>query len=150
MKWITGLAIAAILLSAPRELAAKDYCVGFNSNHLVFKGFSLPAKGACKPISAVFSDILPGYVASGSGCRTSDGKIFLFTLSATYGSTIDGITGTIIFGSNGVGAGGGGGNECDSGGHCLSKILRLETCPKKPAPITAAEDYQSPDDQSQL
>jgi hypothetical protein len=136
MKRISIVVIATVVLLAPHIATAKDFCFDIGGPALlVFKDFSVPAKGNCKPLVQVNSSF-PGLVASGAGCTTSDGKTLLFTESDGFFDGIETIQGSITLAS-----GSGNGTNCtapDSGTtFCSQFSLAVAACPKKAAPITA-------------
>ncbi len=77
-------------LIAPLASNAADYCIaangGFGNGGTSFigKGFALPAAGGCLPWSG-FAKTASSVIAisTGTGCRSSDGKVLELTISST-------------------------------------------------------------------
>jgi len=81
----------ALLLGLIAPLCdAADFCIAVNNGFgqggttFVGKGFTLPAAGTCKPWSG-FAKTASSVIAmsTGTGCRSSDGKLVEFTIAST-------------------------------------------------------------------
>jgi hypothetical protein len=78
------------LIAAPLCSNAADYCIatnggfGHGGSSFIGKGFVLPAAGLCAPWSG-FTKTASTVIAisSGTGCRSSDGKVLELTISST-------------------------------------------------------------------
>ena len=77
-------------LVAPLCSNAADYCIATNGgfgnggSSFIGKGFVLPAAGTCLPWSGftkTASSVIA--IATGTGCRSSDGKALELTISST-------------------------------------------------------------------
>jgi len=77
-------------LMAPLCSNAADFCIaanggfGYGGSTFVGKGFALPAAGACAPwagFTKTASTVIA--ISTGTGCRSSDGKVLEFTISST-------------------------------------------------------------------
>ena len=80
-KTLGVLAIgSALLLGSAAAARAGDFCIHptITSDTLVLKGFTLPAKGACKEARGFWVGSL---FTSGSACRSSDGDDVFFNLT---------------------------------------------------------------------
>jgi hypothetical protein len=87
MKRISSLVLAAVLLIAPEIATAKDFCLEVgNQSEIVFKNFSAPGKGTCKFIVEI-NPAIPGVMASGGACTTSDGSELLYSLTDGFSET---------------------------------------------------------------
>lgn len=142
MKKIYWLLLASAVAFFPRPAMAKDYCMdigptGPGAIELVFKAFTVPAKGTCKSIVEVVPSI-DGLVSTGAGCTTSDGKTLIFTLADGFGKNLETIQGGITL-AGGMGSV----DDCAApdgmATSCLSDTLTVVTCPKVPAAITAPQ-----------
>jgi hypothetical protein len=136
MKRTLSVMITAIVALAPQMAAAKDFCFLLGSTSGVFADFTVPAKGTCKTAIEV-SPSTAGLVASGAGCTTSDGKTLLFTLSDGFFNGIQTIQGSITLAGGSRTA-----KNClavpGESTSCAGITVTVQTCPKKPAPITAS------------
>jgi hypothetical protein len=151
MKIITGLVLGLLVATFPPSAMARDFCISEGIPnipsptviHLVWKAFTIPGRGACKPVIAVSPDA-PGVLYSGAACTTTDRKTLLFTLFsgadqytgapswltnqqgnislATGGGSLSGITTSLGMGAASYSTG----------------TVSIEACPKTPTPITAA------------
>jgi len=143
MKIVLGLVLGCLVAFFPPSAMARDLCLtetipgpgGGSSFQVVFKAFTIPAKGACKPVIAIVPAV-SGLVESGAGCTTTDGKSLLFTLFSGFGESLGNVQGSITLSSgsgsiSGLTLSSGGGSAAFSTG-----TMTIETCPKKPTPIT--------------
>jgi len=137
MKKIVMAAMIAVGTAlVPHTASAKDFCFALGLTDAVFKAFTVPGKGACKPATEISADF-PGLVASGSACTTTDGTTLLFDLSDAYFDDIEEIQGSITLASKS-----GSGVDCtaSSGGNdCEPFTIAVETCPKKATAIAAVD-----------
>jgi hypothetical protein len=137
MKRISGVLLAAVLLLAPEIATAKDFCMEVNSvAEIVFKNFSPPAKGTCKFIVEI-NPAIPGVMASGGACTTSDGSELLYSLTDGFSDAI-----VTLQGSTTLADGTGILSQCIAGDSsttaCDSFPSAVVLCPKKPFPITGS------------
>ena len=106
-------------LLAPLCGNAADYCISVNNGFgkggttFVGKGFAPPSAGGCLPWSG-FLKTASSVVAfsSGTGCRSSDGKVLEFTITSTDPSYI----GSGVPGSDHIKFCPGGSSTCPFGG----------------------------------
>jgi hypothetical protein len=130
-------------LAAPLASNAADFCIATNGgfgnggSSFIGKGFVLPAAGACLPWSGftkTASTVIA--IATGTGCRSSDGKVLELTISSTDPSFLgSGVIGSdhIKFCPNGAATcpfGGGTGTGTFSNGSavrqtCTAALVRL-------------------------
>jgi hypothetical protein len=82
--------IFALAMLAPLCSNAADYCIAANGgfgnggSSFIGKGFVLPTNGRCLPWSGFVktaSTVLA--ISSGTGCRSTDGKVFELTVTST-------------------------------------------------------------------
>jgi hypothetical protein len=111
--------ILALGVIAPFCSNAADYCIavnhGFGQGGTTFvgKSFALPSAGGCLPWAG-FLKTASTVVAfsSGTGCRSTDGKVLEFTISSTDPSYI----GSGVVGSDHIKFCPGGSSTCPFGG----------------------------------
>jgi len=89
---IAGAIGILVVLCAPAS--AKDLCISFNGNPY-FANVSIPGKNNCKPVYLLTTNTsLPGYLATGAICLSSDGTTVLLSLSDGYFNGPETIQGT--------------------------------------------------------
>ena len=106
-------------LAAPLCSNAADYCIATNGgfgnggSSFIGKGFVLPAAGLCAPWSGftkTASSVIA--IATGTGCRSTDGKSLELTISSTDPSFL----GSGVIGSDHIKFCPGGASTCPYGG----------------------------------
>ena len=138
MKIVSGFVLGLFVALFPPSAMAKDLCLSEtqpigNPVQIIFKAFTVPAKGTCKPISAIVP-VVAGLIESGSGCRTSDGNTLLFTLSWGADGAFGSDHGSITLAT---GSGSDVNFTVSTGGQGYStNVITVDACPKKPTPIT--------------
>jgi hypothetical protein len=76
-----ALLIAATLVASSADAA--NLCIAQNANSTIFvPRFRAPARGKCKPATAIVVNGLPANGASGQACTTDDGTRVLIGLTA--------------------------------------------------------------------
>lgn len=77
-------------LTAPLCSNAADYCIAVNNGFgqggtsFIGKGFTLPTAGRCLPWSGFVKTATSVIaISTGTGCRSTDGKVVEFTISST-------------------------------------------------------------------
>jgi hypothetical protein len=84
----TALAtIVAMLVLAPKVSQAKDYCVTLTATPtyiLVGQGFSIPAKGQCKPWTGFGLQLQENSPSVGTGCTSSDGTHLSLSIMTSF------------------------------------------------------------------
>jgi hypothetical protein len=125
-------------LIAPLCGNAADYCIKVNNGFgqggtsFIGKGFALPAAGACQRWSG-FAKTASSVIAisTGTGCRSSDGKVLELTISSTDPSYL----GSGVVASDHIKFCPGGTTNCPIGGG--SAVGLLSNGPAKPQTCTA-------------
>jgi len=149
MRVIAGLVVGLLLAVMPPSAMARDFCISesipsFSSPfayHLVWKAFTIPGRGACKPVIAITPDA-PGLLFSGAACTTTDRKTLLFTLFSgadQYTGAPSWLTnqqGNISLATESGNLSGITLSLPTEGATYSSGTVSVETCPRTPTPIT--------------
>ena len=106
-------------LAAPICSNAADYCIAVNNGFgkggtsFIGKGFTLPSPGVCLPWSGFLktaSSVVA--ISTGTGCRSTDGKVVEFTIMSTDPSYL----GSAVIGSDHIKFCPAGASTCPFGG----------------------------------
>lgn len=143
LRRILGIIAGAlgIILVCSLPASAKDLCFAFGS-HVFFTSVSIPSKNQCETFSlATKAASLPGYLATGSMCLSSNGATVLLNLSNGYFDGLESLQGT--FNKN---TGAGTVSDCTAPegkpNTCSTADFTVKTCATQPIP--AAEFDPAP------